>query len=100
MRKKKVEPIIDGDFLEFANAEKSDAVELMLKSHSRKNILKLMKALKQNGFEFKTNGALYPDETTGKVMLWLKNVQYIEPGEVVDETAGLENIGDYDDSET
>ena len=98
MRKSKVQPIIDDDFLEFANAEKSESVEVMLKSHSRKNIKRLMVSLKELGFEFTTNGNLYPDEKTGKVMLWLKNVRYVEQGEV--EADELPNsVGSIDDVE-
>jgi hypothetical protein len=98
MRKSKAQPIIDDDFLEFANAEKSESVEVMLKSHSRKNIKRLMVSLKELGFEFTTNGKIYPDEKTGKEMLWLKNVRYVEPGEVeADELP--DSVGSIDDVE-
>jgi hypothetical protein len=98
MRKSKAQPIIDEDFSEFVNAEKSDSVEVMLKSHSRKNIKKLMVSLKTLGFEFTTTGKLYPDEDSGKVMLWLKNVRYVEPGEV--EADDLpDSVGSIDDVE-
>jgi hypothetical protein len=97
MRKSKSEPIIDEDFLEFANAQKSESVEVMLKSHSRKNIKQLMVNLKKLGFEFTTNGNLYPDEKTGKVMLWLKNVRYVEPGTIETEEYLSDSVGNIDD---
>jgi hypothetical protein len=98
MRKNKVEAIIDEEFQEFANIQKSDSVELMLKSHSKQNIKRLVKALQEMGFKFESNGKLYPDTKTGELMFWMKNFRKSsdipEPEENVDD---LENLDDVED---